>query len=106
MDETTQTRSANVARRPQFSLKGLFGITAVLSALLAMFVSDSFVLVGAGWSSLMLIVGGFVGYIINGRKGAEVGVFVVVCVCAVVTMAVFLAYVILGLFALQDSLPL
>jgi hypothetical protein len=100
------TESFMLAGRRQFGLKGLFGTTAALAVLLGLFVSGNRVLVGVGWTLLILFVGGSVGFIINGRKGAEIGVFLAVCVCAVVPLAVLLVYLIGGLFLLLDSLSL
>jgi hypothetical protein len=69
--------------RPQYSLKAILVIVAVLAVPLGMVVSGNDVLFGLGCFSLFVAGGGSLGYLVGGWKYALLGMAVGVCVAFV-----------------------
>jgi len=67
-------------KRPQFSLKAILVIIAVLAVPLAMMVSGDGLLFLFGCFALCLAVGGSVGYLLGGSEGACVGMGLVLSI--------------------------
>jgi len=63
-----------MSKRPQFSLKALLVIIAVLAVPLAMMVSGVYVLAGGGAILAIPALFGSLGYLLRGRDGAAIGV--------------------------------
>jgi len=73
-----------MSKRPQFSLKALFVITAILAVPLALLGSEGRILFNLGLFALSLAGGGSLGYLLGGWRYAIVGValgwYLAVCV--------------------------
>jgi len=68
-----------MSKRPQFSLKALLVIIAVLAVPLGMMVSGSVVLFALGYHGLFVAFGGSLGYLLGGSKGTALGSVLGVC---------------------------
>ena len=81
-------------------MKGILGIIAALSLLLALFVSRDDLLIRVGLGLLLPIVGGCGGYLIAGRSGVGTGTVASLCLLAVALFVGLCLYVLVALFTL------
>ena len=86
--------------RPRYSMKGILGIIAALSVLLAAFVSQNDTMIIMGLALLLPVVGGCGGYLMAGRNGVGTGIVGGLCVFGVISLLGFCLYVIVALLML------